>query len=185
MEDTRIIDLYWQRSDRAIAETDRKYGRYCHRVAFNCCANHEDAEECVSDTWLQAWNRMPDARPRVLPAYLAAITRGLAINRYRAQRRRKRGGGELPLALEELSDCIPSDADPARAVERKELARAVAAFVAALSEEERRVLVARYWYFAPVEEIARRMDFSASKTKSMLHRMRGRLRDKLTEEGLC
>ena len=73
MEDSQIIDLYWQRSDRAIEETDRKYGRYCHAIAFNVCPSREDAEECVNDTWLQAWNRMPDARPQVLPAFLGTI----------------------------------------------------------------------------------------------------------------
>lgn len=184
MEDSQIIDLYWQRSDRAIEETDRKYGRYCRAIAFNVCPSREDAEECVNDTWLQAWNRMPDARPQVLPAFLGTITRRLAISRWRSRTRQKRGGGEMELALEELAECIPSGSDPEQSAEAKELAAAIRRFVDALTEEERQVFLARYWYLAPVEEIARHMKFSASKTKSMLFRMRGRLRDSLTKEGL-
>lgn len=182
MEDSQIIDLYWQRSDRAVAETDRKYGRYCHAIAFNVCPSHEDAEECVNDTWLQAWNRIPPERPRVLPAFLGTITRRLAISRWRTQSRKKRGGGEVPIALEELAECIPGDADPEKSVETRELREAIRRFVSGLSEDERQVFIARYWYLAPVEEIARRMEFSASKTKSMLFRMRGRLRETLREE---
>ena len=184
MEDSQIIDLYWQRSDRAIEETDRKYGRYCRAIAFNFCANHEDAEECVSDTWYQAWNRMPDERPQQLPAFLGTITRRLAISRWRSQTRKKRGGGEIPLALEELEECIPAESDPERSVEKRELAEAIRRFVSALSETERKVFLARYWYLASVEEIAGRMQFSAAKTKSMLFRLRVRLRRQLTEEGL-
>ena len=185
MEDSQIIDLYWQRSERAIAESESRYGRYCHAVAFRFTLSHEDAEECVSDTWLSAWNAMPDERPRVLGAFFGTLARRHAISRWRAKTRRKRGGGEVPLALEELSECIPSEADPAKQVERQELAEAIRAFVDELGESEQKVFRARYWYLASVEEIARRMDFSPSKVKSMLYRLRGRLRERLTEEGLC
>ena len=185
MEDSQIIDLYWQRSERAIAESENRYGRYCHAIAFHLCLDHEDAEECVSDTWLSAWNAMPDARPQVLGAFFACLTRRHAISRWRTKTRRKRGGGEMPLALEELSECIPSEADPAEKVEKQELAAAIRDFVDELSESEQQVFLARYWYVASVEEIARRMDFSQSKVKSMLYRLRGRLRDRLMEEGLC
>ena len=185
MEDSQIIDLYWQRSERAIAESESRYGRYCHAIAFNFTLSHEDAEECVSDTWLSAWNAMPDERPRVLGAFFGTLARRHAINRWKSRTRKKRGGGEIPLALEELSECIPSDQDPERRVEERELAAAIRLFVDELNEQERRVFLARYWYLAPVEEIARRMDFSRSKVKSMLFRLRGRLRERLTEEGLC
>ena len=100
MEDTAIVDLYWQRSDRAISETDHKYGRYCHAIAYNFVKNKEDAEECVNDTWFRAWNSMPDKRPSVLSTFLGAITRHLAISVYRGKTSQKRGGGEMPLALE-------------------------------------------------------------------------------------
>ena len=184
MEDSAIIDLYWQRSERAIGETAEKYGRYCRAIAMRFCGSGEDAEECVNDTWLQAWNSMPDERPRRLSAFLGAITRRLAISRWRAETRQKRGGGELPLALEELSECIPTDSDPEQCVEQKELSEAIRHFVSALKEDERQVFVARYWYLASMEEIARGTGFSVSKVKTLLFRLRGRLRIYLTEEGL-
>ncbi len=185
MEDRAIVELYWQRSDRAIEESERKYGKYCHAIAFNLVGDHRDAEECVNDTWLRAWNLMPDKRPRLLSAFLGGISRNLAISLYRAKSAKKRGGGELPLALEELSGCIPSDADPQREYESREFARAIGRFVSGLPETERRVFVSRYWYLASLEEISRRAGFSVSKTKSMLLRIRGRLREYLREEGLC
>ena len=93
MEDEQIVELYWQRSDQAIEETSRKYGGYCHAIARNICLSREDAEECVNDTWLRAWNRMPDQRPAVLSAFLGRITRNFAIDRVKARSRGKRGGG--------------------------------------------------------------------------------------------
>ena len=136
MEDSQIIDLYWQRSEKAIAESENRYGRYCHAIAFNFCASHEDAEECVSDTWLSAWNAMPDARPKALGAFFGALTRRHAINRWKSRTRKKRGGGEIPLALEELSECVPADSDPARRVEQRELAAVIHCFVDELNQQE-------------------------------------------------
>ena len=162
MEDSAIVDLYWQRSDRAIAETDRKYGRYCQTIAFNICGTREDAEECVSDTWFRAWNLMPDQRPRGLTAFLGCITRNFAINGVKERNRLKRGGGETSLALEELEEGLPGP-----------------------GEQEKKVFVLRYFYLVPVAEIAERLRFSQSKTKSMLLRTRTRLRRFLQEEGLC
>ena len=121
MEDSAIVELYWQRADEAIPETERKYGRYCRRIAYNITASHEDAEECVNDTWLGAWNAMPDKRPSVLSTFLGYITRNFALNRLEARRSAKRGGGEAVLALDELEDCIPADASPQRCLEQKEL----------------------------------------------------------------
>ena len=102
MQDEQIVELYWQRSDQAISETNQKYGRYCHAIAYNICGLTEDAEECVNDTWLRAWNLMPDQRPRLLSAFLGCITRNFAIDRVKAKNRIKRGGGEAALALDEL-----------------------------------------------------------------------------------
>ena len=161
MDDTAIVDLYWQRSDEAISETDKKYGRYCHSIAYHICNDYEDTEECVND-----------------------ITRNLAISLFRTKNRVKRGGGELPLALEELDDCIPSDLDMERSYEIKEFQKAIGSFVSALSEAEQKVFIARYWYLTPVKEIAKRLSFSESKTKSILFRLRNQLREYLKEEGL-
>ena len=184
MEDAAIVDLYWQRSDRAIPETYRKYGPYCHTIAYNICTNHEDAEECVNDTWFRAWNLMPDKRPSLLSAFLGAIVRNFALDRYRRRTRQKRGGGETALALDELDDCVPGGGSVERQIEERELERAVDAFLAALPAEERKIFVARYWFVAPVKEIAARLNCSPGKVKTTLYRLRGRLRGYLQEEGL-
>lgn len=185
MEDREIVDLYWQRSDRAIRETERKYGRYCQTIAYNITASREDAEECVSDTWLAAWNAMPTKRPAKLSAFLGRVVRNLALDRLRGEMRQKRGGGELPLALEELAECVPGGGSAEQAVELQELSAAVAAFVRALPEPEKQVFAARYYALVPLRVIAEKSGFTQAKVKSMLHRTRLRLRAELEEEGLC
>ena len=134
--------------ERAIAETDKKYGAYCQHIAFAVCSDRLDAEECVNDTWLRAWNAMPDKRPSVLSTFLGRITRNLAINRFQRKTRKKRGGGEMELALEELEDCIPAALDVERRYELQEFRQAIGRFVSGLSETEQKVFVARYWYLA-------------------------------------
>ena len=185
MEDSRIVDLYWQRSADAIAETHAKYGRYCHTIARNILGSDQDAEECVNDTWFRAWNLMPDQRPRLLSAFLGCITRNFAIDRVKAKNRLKRGGGEAAIALDELEDCISGGVNPERDFEEKELAAAIGSFVAALPFEQRMMFILRYWYLAPIDEIADRLCVSRAKVKSSLFRSRGKLRAYLQEEGLC
>ncbi len=185
MEDREIVDLYWQRSDLAISETESKYGRYCRTIAYNICGDDGDAEECVNDTWFRAWNRMPTERPTVLSAFLGCITRNLAINRIKAKNRKKRGGGEAPLALDELAECVPGGQSPERALEAKELEAAVGRFVAGLPETEKLAFVLRYWYLAPVAVIAQRLGCRESRIKSCLFRTRKKLKVYLQEEGLC
>ena len=185
MEDAAIVDLYWQRSDQAISETDRKYGKYCHTIAYNICANNEDAEECVNDTWFSAWNMMPDKRPSILSTFLGYITRNFALDRFKAKNAQKRGGGETPLALEELENCIPSLANVEQRYEEKELEAAIDRFVSALPQTDRRMFIARYWFLAPISEISEKMGCSQSKTKMTLFRTRNKLRMYLEEEGLC
>ena len=185
MEDREIVDHYWQRSDRAIRETESKYGRYCQTIAYNITANRQDAEECVSDTWLAAWNAMPDKRPKGLLAFLARITRNFALDRWRSSARQQRGGGEIPLALDELSECLADGTDVEREIEARELSEKIGAFVRSLPKTERDVFTARYFYLASVGEIVEKTGFTQSKVKSMLHRTRLRLREMLREEGLC
>ena len=185
MVDSEIVDLYWQRSDMAISETDRKYGRYCHTIAYNICASREDAEECVNDTYFRAWNLMPDRRPSVLSTFLGYITRNLALDRYRARLSKKRGGGETVLALDELEDCVAENSGVEGHYEAKELETAIGAFVASLPDLERRMFVARYWFLASIASISARANCSESKTKTTLYRLRRRLRTYLQEEGLC
>ena len=185
MEDKQIVDLYWQRSDLAISETNRKYGRYCHTIAYNICGTNEDAEECVSDTWFRAWNLMPDRRPTILSAFLGRITRNFAINLIQAKNRIKRGGGEAVLALDELEECIPGGTNPEQALEEKELARAIGRFVSGLSKTEKKIFVLRYWYVASMDDIAETLGFSTGKVKTSLFRTRKKLKNYLEEEGLC
>ena len=185
MEDASIVELYWRRSDEAVRETERKYGAYCRRVADNILASREDAEECVNDTWLRAWNAMPDERPTRLGAFLAKITRNLALQRLESRNRLKRGGGDLTLALEELADCVPAATDVEREVERRELSAALRRVLETLTETEKTVFLARYWSLAPIGEISEKLGFKPSRTKSLLFRLRGRLRVYLEKEKLC
>lgn len=185
MEDSAIVELYWQRSDLAVPETERKYGWYCHSIAYNICASKEDAEECVNDTWFRAWNLMPDKRPGVLSAFLGGITRNFALDRYRANKSQKRGGGETVLALSELEECIPAAGNVEKSYETKELEAAIRNFVSALPEKERKIFVARYWFLASVACIADRAGYSQSRVKTSLYRSRRKLRAYLQEEGLC
>ena len=185
MEDKLIVDLYWQRSDLAISETDQKYGRYCHTIAYNICGTDEDAEECVNDTWFRAWNLMPDQRPTVLSAFLGRITRNFAINLIKAKNRIKRGGGEAVYTLDELEECIPGDSSPEQVLEEKELETAIRIFVSKLPQTEKMVFILRYWYVVPIDDIAAKLQFSAGKVKSILFRTRKKLQFYLQEEGLC
>ena len=141
MEDAAIVDLYWQRSDRAISETEKKYGRYCHSIAFHICGSGEDAEECVNDTYLRAWNRMPEERPNMLGTFLGRITRNLALDRIKASKAAKRGGGQTLLALEELEECVPGHSNPETELEQKELEAVIGHFVAALPKTEKLIFI--------------------------------------------
>lgn len=183
MDDKGIIDLYFARSEAAISETDKKYGGYCYSIAYNILTNKEDAEESVSDTYMAAWNAMPPRRPGILSTFLGKITRHLSIDRWRSRSAYKRGGGEIILALEELEDCVAGEESVEKALERKELARIFNRFLDALPETERSVFLSRYWYVDSVQAIAENFGFSESKVKSMLHRLRGKLRAQLEKEG--
>lgn len=185
MNDREIVDLYWQRSEQAITETARKYGKYCRIIAYNILENTQDSEECVNDTWLAAWNSMPDKRPERLNPYLAKITRNSALAKIVKRSARKRGGGELDLALEELDACVPSDYSLEKEVEDRELAGAINSFVDRLPEEEQLVFISRYWFFASEREIAEKQGCSRSRINIMLKRTRDKLKKYLLQEGLC
>ena len=183
MEDHAIIDLYWSRNPEAIARTSEKYGSYCRSIAGNILPDRRDMEECVNDTWLRAWNAMPEDRPSLLAQYLGKITRNLAINRWRAGRTEKRGGGELPLVLEELAECV-SSADTLQAVEAAELERSVNRFLHTLPERECGVFLRRYWFAEPMADIARRYGMRETTVRTSLFRSREKLRRCLEKEGL-
>lgn len=184
MEDREIVELYWQRSDVALTETQQKYGHYCYAIANGILRSEADAEECVNDVYVGAWNAMPPHRPDNLAAFLARITRNLSLKRLRAMTAEKRGGGETALALEELGEIIPARTGPAEQVEARELARALDAFLATLPVAQRRIFLCRYWYFDSVADIARRFGCSESKVKMTCKRVRDRLSQYLRKEGL-
>ncbi len=183
MDDAEIVALYWQRSEAAIAETEAKYGAYCRAIAWQLLCSREDTEECVDDAWLAAWNAMPDKRPAHLSPFLGRITRNLALNRLDKRHSLRRGGGVLPLCLEELSGCIPGGSSPEEALEARELAERLRRFVDQLPKAERRVFLGRYFYFLSLEEIAARLGYHPGKVKSMLYRSRQKLLRCLQEEG--
>ena len=185
MEDKQIVNLYWARSERAIEETERKFGSYCRTVSYNILASTADAEECVNDTWMKAWYSMPTHRPSLLAPYLGKLTRWLSLTRLRENNSLRRGGGELPLVLDELAETLDSGADTERELEIRELNRELRRMVKALSKDERDVFLSRYWYMASIKEIAEKTGFSESKIKTMLHPTRKKLLTQLEEEGLC
>ncbi len=183
MEDERIVGLFWERNEQALAESEAKYGAYCHAIARNILASREDAEECVNDTWLRAWNAMPPQRPAVLAAFLGKITRNLSFDRYRKLHREKRGGGEISLVLDELEECIPGGEDPEAQLQLKELTAEIARFLSTLSREKRTMFLLRYWYAESIAEIARRLAMSENNVSVSLNRIRTKLRDHLAKGG--
>ena len=183
MEDTEIIDLYFARDQRAIAETGAKFGAYLIRVAKNVLENHEDAEECVNDTYISAWNAMPPHRPDILRVFLGKITRRISLNRLRARRAYKRGGGGAEVAIEELSEILRDSRDTEGTVEAEELTEAINLFLKSLSDRERGIFLRRYRYFDSVSRIASSLGLSEGTVKSSLHRTRKKLKNHLEKEG--
>lgn len=184
MDDKGIVELYFTRSENAIKETAAKYGGYCYTISYNILSSREDAQECVNDTYLAAWNSIPPQRPAVLLAFLGKISRYISLDRWKSRSRAKRGGGELPLCLEELEECVSGQESIEDSTIRKELLGAVNRFLGQLPDTERRVFLCRYWYMVSVADISKRFGFSQSKVTSMLHRTRGKLNAYLQKEEL-
>ena len=184
MDDEKIIDLYWQRSQGALAATQQKYGSYCHAIARNILHDHQDAEECVNDALMRAWNAIPPQRPRHLPVFLGTITRNLALDKYREAGRRKRGGGEAGLALSELSECIASQDSVEQAIDEQELSASISRFLRALPEQKRNMFIRRYWYGDAPRELARVWGCSPNQVSKRLLRLRRALRAHLEQEGI-
>ena len=183
MEDWAILDLFFTRSEYAIVELDAKYGALFHSLALNILNSSQDAEECVNDTWLRAWNAMPPHRPSLLSAFLGKITRNLAFDRFSYLRAEKRGGGELPAVLEELGECVSNTDDLEQAVDERELARAIDDFLAALPAAKRDVFIRRYWHTESVSSIGRRYGMRDGAVSMTLSRLRQKLRVHLQERG--
>ena len=184
MTDEQIIDLYWKRSENAIQETDIKYGCLCYAAAYRILADRLDAEECVNDSYLRLWKAIPPKRPQSLRAFLGKIVRNLALNRYEKHTAAKRGGGEVPLALEELSGCLPGKESTQQYLEEKELRKCISAFLRSIKKTDRMIFLLRYWELQPVAEIAKAIGASESKVKMSLHRSRKGLKVALEKEGI-
>jgi RNA polymerase sigma-70 factor (ECF subfamily) len=184
LEDSEIFDLYWQRSEAAINETAKKYSRYCHSISFNILHNHEDAEECVNDTYSRAWNAIPPNRPNCFAVFLGKITRNLSLDKYKKHTAGKRGLGQTELALSELDECIPSASSVEQETNEKELVQLLNQFLENLPQQKRIIFVQRYWYLMPMKTIAEEAAANEGQVRTALFRIRGSLKAFLKKEGI-
>ena len=182
MDDKHIVALFFERDQRALTETQQKYSRYLYRVAHNVLQNQQDAEECVNDTYLRAWNAIPPHRPSRLSVFLGKITRRLALDRYAALTADKRGGGTQAAILEEWRDALPdTDGNPTDDLAIRETLNR---FLRRLPAEKRRVFIRRYWYVDSIRDIADLNHATESAVKMTLSRTRGELKAFLEKEGI-
>ncbi len=183
MEDFEIVELYWSRNPEAIRETSHKYGAYCFSIANNILDDSGDAEECVNDTWMRAWNAMPPQRPARLRLFLAKITRGIAFNKASAKNADRRGGGQLPLILDELAECIESGTRVETEVDARELGRCINKFVRSLPQREGDIFIRRCFFTESAAVIGRRFGLTENNVSVILSRTRRKLRAYLKKEG--
>ena len=184
MDDKQIIDLYFARDEQAIAETEQEYGDFCLRISMNVLGIREDAEECVSDTYLSAWKQIPPTIPRSLKAFLGRIVRNLSISRFRAMRAKKRYNG-MEVLLSELGDCVPSDWHVEQTVEAKELSGYISDWLESLSAEDCALFVRRYWFGDEVQELAEKCGITAAQMAQRMLRLRKGLRTALEQKGVA
>lgn len=183
MQDAEIIQLYIDRKEQAIPATAAKYGHYCTSIANNILGNHEDVEECVNDTYLQTWNAIPPHKPKMLSTFLGKIIRNLAFNRYKQNTAEKRGGGELPVVLEELAECVSGSNDVEQTFAYKELVAAINDFLGRIPAKKRSIFICRYWYTDSIADIASQHNMTCAGVSMMLSRLRTQLRSELTGRG--
>ena len=181
LPDEAIIALYFDRSEEAIAACQVKYGKTCHTIAYNILHSDEDAEECVSDTWLRAWNAIPPEKPARLGAWLSTVTRRLAFTRYETKTAAKRYGG-IQASLEELAECV---ADGGLTIaDEVALSGAINSFLASLPARTRMIFMRKYWYMDSIADIADKFGMTQSAVKVTLHRTREKFRKHLDKEGI-
>ena len=183
MDDLRIIELYWERSEDAIRETESKYGRLCKHIIKNILANEQDREECMNDTYLGAWNTIPPQKPNIFSSFIGRIARNQALKKYEyvtAERRKP----EALCSLTELEECLTDKNSIETELESKRIEKAISDFLWCQDEEKRMIFIRRYWYFDPISVISRRSGFSESKVKSMLYHTRQKLKVYLESEGI-
>ena len=183
MDDEKIVQLYWDRNEQAITATADKYGSYCTSIAKNILNSKEDAEECVNDTYINAWNAMPPHRPSILSTFLGKITRNLSFNRYKYNTAGKRGGEEVALVLDEIAELVSGTDSVEQAIHYKELLKAIDTFLYRLPPDKRGIFVCRYWYFDSVSNIASRFGMTENNVSVTLNRLRLKLHNDLLERG--
>ena len=183
MKDLDIVNLYWDRNEDAIHQTQMKYGAYLAKVSYNILADFEDSKECVNDTYLAAWNSMPTNRPNNLATYLGKITRQISIDVFRKKHREKRYASEYAISLDELGDSFTDRVTPEQELDAKLLNEAINRFVSALPEMTQRAFVGRYYFFDSIKEIATYCGMTEGKVKVLLFRTRQKLKVYLNKEG--
>ena len=185
MNDKQIIDLYFSRSEQSIKETKIKYSSFCRKIAYNILSNNEDTDECENDTYLKIWNSIPPNRPENLAGYLAKIVRNLALNCYEKKHAAKRGGGQVEMSYDELSECMAGKGRVDENLEKNELSCIISKFLKQKGEQKRTIFIQRYFYFAEISDIADRMGMKESSVRSALSRMRKELKNYLEQEGIA
>ena len=183
MDDDKIIELFWERSEDAVRETEAKYGRYMLSVASNVLVDEQDRQECVNDALLAAWNAIPPARPPALKLFLARVTRNIAVSKWRLLTAEKRGGGQAAAVLDELAELSDGRDFAQEIADSAALSQTLSSFLRSKDKTERTVFIKRYWLFMPVRDIAKSTGLSESSVKVMLHRSRSELRKLLEKEG--
>ena len=183
MNDKEILRLFFDRDETALKAVSEKYGSYCMKIAENITGSREDAEECVNDALLNAWESIPPKRPELFSAYIGKLTRNLAINKRKRTLTEKRGSGEGALVFEELSEMIRGKDNVEREFDRRELTREINAFLEPLPEHKRNIFICRYWYCESVKEIAAEWGLSETGVSVMLHRLREKLKSHLRKRG--
>ena len=184
MSDEAIIELYWSRNERAISETDRKYGKYLFTIAYNIVHDDLDCEECLNDTYLGTWNRIPPTRPSAFQIFLSRIMRNIAVDRFRKKTASRRVPSEMTLSLEELDDCIASDASMDEEIAIREISRKLNAFLRGLDERTEFIFVCRYYYADRVSDIARMLQVAESTVFRELADVRASLKSYLAKVGI-
>lgn len=183
LNDEKIVALYWQRDELAIKETDRKYGKFLLAIANNIVHNLRDNEECLSDTYIGAWNAMPPAKPVFLQSFLATIMRRIAINRFHANNCQKRVASEFSVSLSELEDFIADESNVETQIETKELGKIISDFVRALPDRQMYIFISRYYIADPILTISKELGCSVSTVKRELEAIKKGLKKRLESEG--
>lgn len=181
MEDSKIIELYFMRNEEAIFETSEKYSPYCSAIAKNILHNELDEEECLSDTWLCAWNNIPPTVPNCFRVFLGKITRNISLNLFRKKNTAKRKGILEP--IDELSECVSAKTTLEEEIDAKSLSEYLDSFIRNLPEEKRYVFIRRYWYGDSLSDIAEKAKINETRVKNILSRLRKKLREELEKEG--